>query len=134
MPRIDAYPRWRPRALAFAVLGLLGLAMLGGSLTAAGAQGTPDPKPAARLELTPAQRDLIYASLSRQTHRSTALPPTFAPQIGAIVPEAVELAPLPDTVVQVVPQTRGYAGAFVANQVLIAEPKARQIVEIITRP
>ena len=134
MPAIDAYAKWRPRALAFAVLWLLGFAMLGEGPISAGAQTAPDPRPTARLELTSAQRDLIYASLSRQTHRSTAIPPTFAPQIGATVPEAVELAPLPDTVVQVVPQTRGYSGAFVANQVLIAEPKARQIVEIITRP
>jgi Protein of unknown function (DUF1236) len=89
--------------------------------------------PPASLDLSQAQRELIYASISKQTHKSTAAPPTFGAKVGAHVPDAVEISALPDTIVQVIPQTRGFAYAFIADQVLIVEPKARQIVEIISR-
>ncbi|HEX2216857.1 MAG TPA: DUF1236 domain-containing protein, partial [Xanthobacteraceae bacterium] len=102
-----------------------------GTFADAAAQTASDAKPPAGLELSAAQRQLIYASISQQKHKSTAAPPTFGATIGAHVPEAIELSPLPDTIVQMVPQTRGYAYAFIANQVLIVEPRARQVVEII---
>lgn len=88
-------------------------------------------KPPTGLELTAAQRQLIYASISQQTHQSTAAPVDFGPAVGARVPEAVELTPLPETIVEVVPQTRGHAYAFIGGRVLIVEPKGRQIVEVI---
>jgi hypothetical protein len=89
--------------------------------------GTPPPG----LKLSDAQRQLIYASISKQTHKSTAAPPTFNPRIGVVVPDAIELAPLPDTIVETVPQTRGYSYAFIANQVLVVDAKSRQVVELI---
>ena len=85
------------------------------------------------LELTPAQRQLIYASISKQTHQSTAAPEAFNAQIGGNVPEGIQLAPLPETIVEVVPQVRGHAYAFIAGQVLIVEPQARRIVEIVAQ-
>ena len=103
------------------------------TLAAARAQNAADVKPPPPIELSAAQRQLIYASLSKQTHVSRAAPPQFAASVGAVVPEAVELTPLPDTIVQTVPQTRGYAFAFIANQVLLVDPTARRIVEIISQ-
>lgn len=88
-------------------------------------------KPPEGLNLTPAQRQLIYASISQQSHQSTAAPANFGPAIGAHVPEAVTLSPMPQTIVDVVPQTRGHAYAFIQGQVLIVEPKGRQIVEVV---
>jgi hypothetical protein len=88
-------------------------------------------KPPVGLELTAAQRQLIFASISQQTHQSTAAPADFGPAVGAQVPAAIELTPMPETIVEVVPQTRGHAYAFIGGRVLIVEPKARQIVEVI---
>jgi hypothetical protein len=116
----------RRTLLAAAVLALAPCAG-----TAGLAQNAPDPGPG--LDLTTAQRQLIYTSLSNQTHQSTAAPSTFTAAVGGTVPPAIELSPLPTTVVQVVPQVRGHAYAFIANQALLVEPKARRIVEIITR-
>ena len=103
------------------------------SIATAGGQNAADIKPPPPIELSAAQRQLIYSSLSKQTHVSRAAPPEFAASVGAVVPQAVELAPLPDTVIQTVPQTRGYAFAFIANQVLLVDPTARRIVEIISQ-
>jgi hypothetical protein len=89
--------------------------------------------PPKSLELTPAQRQLIYSSISRQTHQSTAAPSAFQPEIGGTLPEAIELTALPETIVEVVPQTRGHAYAYVGGQVLIVEPTARRIIEIVAQ-
>jgi hypothetical protein len=116
---------------------MLGLAAaFAGSFAGAAAAQTsgaapPGATPPPDLKLSPAQRQLVYASLSKRTHTSTAAPPTFGAALGGILPEAIELVPLPETVVEMVPQLRGHAYAFVAGQVLIVEPQARRIVEII---
>ena len=112
-----------------AVLGIVAATLVAGP---AWAQGAPR-QPGAGLELSPAQRQLIYASISKQTHQATAAPEVFNAQIGGNVPEAIQLAPLPETIVEVVPQVRGHAYAFIAGQVLIVEPQARRIVEIVAQ-
>ena len=101
---------------------------------AARAQTTqPDPAALPKLELSADQRQVIFTSMTSQTHKSTAAPATFGATVGAHVPEAVETEPLPATVVTLIPQLRGFEGAVVSEQVLIVEPKTKQIVEIITQ-
>ena len=111
------------------------IAAMAGAVLFAGPARTQDAprRPSDKLELSPAQRQLIYASISQQTHQATASPEAFRAQIGGSVPESIELAPLPETIVEVVPQIRGYVYAFIAGQVLIVEPGARRIVEIVAQ-
>jgi Protein of unknown function (DUF1236) len=122
------------------------LAVAGSTLllaVAALAQPASTPNPAANpplsasrpagLELTPEQRQLIVTSISSKTSQSTAAPPTFHPNVGATVPTSVEVAPMPDTLTQVVPRLKGYEFAMVAGQVLIIDPQSKQIVEVIVR-
>jgi len=112
---------------------VLALFALGPVTPSVFAQSTPPVTPSGPgVKLTPAQRQLIYASISKQTHKSTAAPLTFGATVGAVVPEPVELTPMPETIVDVVPQTRGYSYAFVSAQVLIVDPKSRQIIEVIS--
>ena len=80
-----------------------------------------------------AQRQLIYSSISQQTHQATASPETFRPQVDGNVPESIQLAPFPETIIEVVPQLRGYVYAFIAGQVLIVEAAVRRIVEIVAQ-
>ena len=90
-------------------------------------------QPISKLELSAAQRQLIYSSISQQTHQATASPETFRAQIGGNVPESIQLAPFPETIIEVVPQIRGHAYAFIAGQVLIVEPGMRRIIEIVAQ-
>ena len=110
-----------------------GMMAFGLALASASAQTTqPDAAALPKLELSADQRQVIFTSLTSQTHKSTAAPLTFGATVGAFVPDAVETEPLPATVVTLIPQLRGYHGAVVADQAIVIEPKTRQIVEVIT--
>lgn len=86
----------------------------------------------AALGLTASQRHVLFTSISSRTHKSTAAPPTFLPELGAVVPPSVEVLPIPDAALELMPKLRGYVSALVANQALIIDSKSRQIVEIIS--
>ena len=113
------------------------LLLLGGSiLPAAGQQGTmhtgAETNPAAvpNLKLTAAQQQTIYSSISSQKQKETA-PSSFHAALGAVVPPSVELQALPKTIVELMPELKDYEYAMVANQVLLVDPKNKQVVEII---
>jgi hypothetical protein len=117
--------KWSRRALIVA-----GLAFS----TAAFAQGTPaTPESEGTLRLTPAQRDLIYSSISSQKHVSTAAPETWSAKVGDTVPQGVELIAMPASLAEAIPQVKGYSCAFVGGQVLIVKPDNRSVVEIIAQ-
>lgn len=92
---------------------------------------TPDAE--GPLRLTPAQRDLIYSSISNQKHVSTASPETWAAKVGDTVPQGVELIAMPGAITEAIPQVKGYSCAFVGGQVLIVKPDNRTVVEIIAQ-
>src|SRR5436190_23056041 len=101
------------------------------------AQGTPahpgtETNPAAvpDLKLTIEQRQTIYSSISSQKQKETA-PPTFRAAVGAVVPTSIETQALPKTSVELMPVLKDYEYAMVANQVLLVDPKTRQVTEII---
>lgn len=51
--------------------------------------------------------------------------------IGAVLPSTVTFVPIPDPIVTLVPQFRGYHVVRVGDQILIVEPGTRRIVYII---
>ncbi len=115
----------------------IALLLLGGSAVPAAAQATPahpgaEENPAAvpSLKLTAAQKQTIYASISSQKQKETA-PPTFRVAVGAVVPPSVELQALPKTIVDLIPELKDYEYAMVTNQVLLVDPKTKQVIEII---
>ena len=112
------------------------LLLLGGSLYPAAAQPATHPgaevNPAAmpELKLSAAQKQTIYSSISNQKQKETA-PPTFLATVGAAVPSSIELQALPKTIVELIPALKDYEYAMVANQVLLVDPKNKQVVEVI---
>ncbi len=128
MPQDFVQHRWSRRTALISGL------MLAAAFPVAGwTQGAPAPDSEGMLKLTPAQRDLIYSSVANQKHVSTAAPSTWAAQVGGTVPQGVDLTPMPATIVEVVPQMRGYSYAFIAAQVLIVQADSRKVIEIITQ-
>ncbi len=91
-----------------------------------------NPATAPDLKLSSAQKTTIYTSISNLNRKETA-PPTFRAAVGAIVPPSINLQPLPKTVVELAPIVGGYDYAMVANQVLLVDPKNRQVVEVISQ-
>jgi PBP1b-binding outer membrane lipoprotein LpoB len=115
----------------------IALLLLGGSAIPVTAQQTPtnpgvevNPAAAPDLKLTAAQRQMIYSSISNQKQKETA-PPTFRAAVGMAVPTSIETQAMPKTIVDMIPQLKGYEYAMVANQVLLVDPKNKQVVEII---
>jgi Protein of unknown function (DUF1236) len=55
----------------------------------------------------------------------------FAISVGTIVPAFVALNPLPESVVEIVPQYRGYDFVMVRDEIVIVEPRTRHIVTVL---
>jgi hypothetical protein len=118
---------------------IIALLLLGVAIVPAAAQTTTDtahpgaemnPAAVPSLSLNTAQKQTIYSSISNQKQKETA-PPTFRAAVGAVVPTSIELQDLPKSIVDLIPELKDYEYAMVANQVLLVDPKNKQVVEII---
>ena len=95
-------------------------------------QDTQDPGAAVpRVEFTSAQRHTIYQSVSR-TQKNHAAPTGFRVSIGATLPPGVELAPMPDTLVTLMPEAKPFSVAVIERQVVLVEPESRRVAVVIT--
>ena len=127
------------RGLGRAAALLAGLMLLAGTAAAQAPPHDPGVGPAPQrgaaqraLELTPAQRLAIYQSIT-QTQKNNAAPIGFRPAVGAIVPAAVELKPLSDTLAKLVPQASGLSIGMIEKQVILVDPARRQVVAVVTQ-
>jgi hypothetical protein len=112
--------------------------------TTAGAQAPPQtvgvgPAPAEFAELgakpltlTPAQRLAIYQSVSH-TAKNDPAPLGFRVAVGGHVPDSVQLKPLSDTLIQLVPAAHDMSIGMVEKQVILVDPATRQIVAVVTQ-
>ena len=57
----------------------------------------------------------------------------FSVSVGTVVPRAIDLRPVPRTIVEIVPQYRGYDFFVVRDEVVIVEPRTHRIVDVIER-
>jgi hypothetical protein len=55
----------------------------------------------------------------------------FALNVGVAVPGSVRLAPLPATIVSIVPRYRGYNHFVTDERIVIVEPTSHKIVEVL---
>jgi hypothetical protein len=85
------------------------------------------------LGLSAAQKQTIYQSAASQHAKKSAEPVGFRAAVGAHVPDAIQTAPLPNAVVDLVPKLKDFHYALVANQVLIVDPRSKTVLEVITQ-
>lgn len=57
--------------------------------------------------------------------------PNFGVEVGVRVPTRVRVAPLPRQIVEIVPEYRGYDYVMVENEIVIIQPRTREIVTVI---
>lgn len=84
---------------------------------------------APKLELTPAQRSVIYQAVHRD--KSKTAPNRFAARIGADVPPMIELYPLPDEILAENPVAKLYKFTRVDDQVVLVDPTKMRVVAVI---
>jgi uncharacterized protein DUF1236 len=102
------------------------------SCGAAAAQTPTQDAATPRIELSAAQKQTIYQSISR-TRKNNAAPTGFRPAIGAAVPEAVALEPVPATIADLMPQTKGLEATMVEGQVMLVDPRSKQVLAVIVK-
>jgi hypothetical protein len=90
----------------------------------------PDGAAAPHLELSAAQKLTIYQSISK-TQKNSPAPTGFRAAVGATVPESIALAPVPSTIAELMPQTKGLEVARVEGQVMLVDPKSKQVLSVI---
>src|ERR1700719_1706802 len=82
-----------------------------------------------KLELTAAQRNAIYAAVSKD--RSKVSPQRFPAVIGAEVPPMINLYALPDDVVAGIPAAKLYQCTVVEDKVVLVDPTRMRVVDTI---
>ena len=82
--------------------------------------------------LAAAQKQIVYQSISK-TQKNNAEPTGFRATVGAPVPDGIRLAPVPATIADLLPQTRGLEAALVEGQVVLVEPQGKKVVAVIGR-
>jgi Protein of unknown function (DUF1236) len=85
-----------------------------------------------RVELSPAQRTIIYRSATR-AHVQTAPPAGLQVRLGARVPRSVDLYEMPTTIVEELPTIRRYRYMVVNDEVVLVDPATSEVVEVIRR-
>ena len=110
---------------AFVILPAV-LVLFTGRMQQAAAQ-TDDVAASQKLELTPAERSAIYATVSQD--KSKVAPQPFSTKIGADVPPMIELYSLPDQTVAENPAAKLYEYTIVENEVVVVDPTRMRIVD-----
>jgi hypothetical protein len=84
------------------------------------------------VDLSPAQRTVIYRSVTRERVRA-APPAGVEVRLGARVPRGVALYEMPPTIVAEVPTIRRYRYMVVNDEVVLVDPATSEVVEVIQR-
>jgi hypothetical protein len=102
-------------------------------ICAEGVAQTPaqDSASAPRLQLSVAQMQAIYQSITK-TQKNDAAPTGFRVAVGATVPESVTLMPMPTSVAELIPQTKGLEVARVEGEVILVDPRSKQVLSVVT--
>ena len=82
-----------------------------------------------KLELTPAERSAIYATVSKD--KSKVAPQPFSTAIGTDVPPMIELYSLPDETIADNPAAKLYKYTMVENEVVLVDPTKMRVVAVI---
>ena len=108
-------------------------AILLGTTAALILAGTAGLAAAGQLSLTSTQQQSIYHSLASE--KGQTAPSNFQPKLGAKVPDSVTMHQLPSSVTNEISTTKGYEFAkFTNNEVVLIDPKDRQVAELIMPP
>jgi hypothetical protein len=80
--------------------------------------------------LTPAQKAAIFSSVTLDKSKIKS-EENFRVAVGAHVPPAIELHPLPEGALAEAPAARPYRYTMVADQVVLVDPASMRVVEVI---
>jgi hypothetical protein len=91
----------------------------------------PDTGALAHLNFTTAQKRTIYQSIAK-TQKNNGAPVGFRAAVGTVAPNGVELAQVPKTIAELMPQTKGLEAALVEGEVLLVDSRDKKVIAVIT--
>jgi len=91
-----------------------------------------EPKEHVAAKLDPQKKERLTAAIDKVDVKPVTHV-DFSVSVGVAVPRTVELRPVPTTIVEIVPQYRGYDFFVVRDEVVIVEPRTHKIVDVIER-
>jgi hypothetical protein len=91
-----------------------------------------EPRTRVSASLDPQKKSRLTTAFDRVNVRPVTRV-NFAVSVGTLVPRDIEVRPVPSTVVEIVPQYRGYDFFLVRDEVVIVEPRTHKIVDVIER-
>jgi hypothetical protein len=83
-----------------------------------------------KLKLTTSQERVVYLSVTQRRTKPSA-PEGFTAAVGAVVPASIKLRAMPRTAVKQVPELGAYDYAILPDQILIVDPVAKTVVDVI---
>ena len=83
------------------------------------------------VDFTTAQKQIVYQSIAK-TQKNNAAPVGFRAAVGALAPSGVELASVPATIAELIPQTKGLEAALVEGEVILVDPQGKKVIAVIT--
>jgi len=92
--------------------------------------GNMSPAPSDTLNLTTKQRNAAWSDLQSCAKEQKA-PSNFHGSVGAIVPSAVKLKPVPTKAASDVPSLKGYDFAMVRRKLLIVNPTDKKVASVM---
>jgi hypothetical protein len=126
----ETFMRFRPAA-SIAAIPLVWLALTGSALSqTAPGPGQANPATVPAIELSQAQRQTIFQSVSNGG-KNNAAPPGFRVAVGENVPNGIELAPVSNTLTTLIPATDGLEVAMIEKQVVLVDPKTKRIIAVV---
>ena len=85
-----------------------------------------------RVQLSEQQRTNLHQTLIKESNLNRATNVNISISVGTRVPRSVRLAPLPATIISIVPAYRSYRYVVVNDEICIVDPNSYEIVEVIT--
>jgi hypothetical protein len=87
-----------------------------------------------RAQLSEAQRTNVHQTLTKESNLNRATNVNISVSVGTRIPRSVHLAPLPASIISVVPAYRSYQYVVVHDDICIVDPNTFEIVEVIKAP
>jgi hypothetical protein len=87
-----------------------------------------------RVQLSQQQRTNVHETLLKESNLNRASNVNISISVGTRVPRSVHLAPLPASIISVVPEFRSYQYVVVNDEICIVDPNSFEIVEVIAAP
>jgi len=99
---------------------------------AAAANGNAEQKTRISASLDPQKKTRVTTAFEKVNVRPVTNV-NFSVSVGVAVPRTIEVHPVPTSIVEIVPQYRGYDFFVVRDEVVIVEPRTHKIVDVIER-